>query len=613
MYHNSISNMMSRLKFTQEKCYTLGNKLIESVCPDGTRTKQSRGTMHILLSNLFVWIFVLSVTASVIVADVESTPLDVDSETLSSSDESVSEQEQVLPTGELEFIGFEKDKSIREGLHVLAARFKKNIVPSSKVDGPLNVTSLYDVTFKQALEAILGNEFKYEQEGNFIKVYTAEEYKKIKEDPARMLFKVFTLYYISAAEAQKLITPVLSTNGRVEVTAAASTDFPTGASISSTTGGGDSTALNDTIIVYDYPEKIEQITDVLKRVDVRPKQVLIEATILAVTLSEDSQYGIDWQTLQGTVTSVSDISRNTSDYFGFSGTAQVTKTGGLTVGFAHDNVAAVIKALEAVSDVTIMANPKILAVNKQLGQVYIGQKLGYESQTTTMPGTDYQTSSVDFRDTGTKLSFRPYIGNDGYIRMDIHPKDSSGSLKENNIPDETSAELVTNIIVKDGETVVIGGLFRDKIKSSRTQVPLVGNLPVVGVLFNGIADSVERQEVMVLLTPHIIEEPNQTNGDARTDDIRRKRFGAKDGLQLIDRARLAEDSYAQAVRHYVEGDNIAAMRNLFVALMIRPTYLEALRLKERIVAEIDPEGMEKLERIILEDLDRQEAPNWMRR
>jgi len=612
MYHNSISNMMSRLKFTREQPCTHENKCTESVSPDGTWTKQSRGTAQIL-RNLFVWTFVLFITASVIVADVESTPLDIDSETVSSSDGSVSEQEQVLPTGELKFIGFEKDKSIREGLHVLAARFKKNIVPSSKVDGPLNVTSLYDVTFKQALEAILGNDFKYEQDGNFIKVYTAEEYKKIKEDPARMVHKVFTLYYISAAEAQKLITPILSANGRIEATAAASTDFPTGASISSTTGGGDSTALNDTIIVYDYPESIERIAEVLKEVDVRPKQVLIEATILAVTLGEDSQFGIDWQTLQGTITSVGGISRGASDYVGFSGTAQVTKTGGLTVGFAHDNVAAFIKALEAVSDVTIMANPKILAVNKQLGQVYIGQKIGYESQKTTMPGTDYQTSSVDFLDTGTKLAFRPYIGNDGYIRMDIHPKDSSGSLKENNIPDETSAELVTNIIVKDGETVVIGGLFRDKIKTSRTQVPLAGNLPVVGALFSGTADSVERQEVMVLLTPHIIEEPNQTNGDTRADDVRRKRFGAKDGLQLIDRARLAEESYAQAVRSYIEGDNEAAMRSLFVALMIRPTYLEAIRLKERIIAEIDPESVEKLERIILEDIDRQEAPNWMRR
>jgi type IV pilus assembly protein PilQ len=522
------------------------------------------------------------------------------------------EQTVMSEDGRLPFIAFEKDSSIKAALRVLAALYNKNIVPSSKVDGLLGFTKLRNVTFEEAMNAVLGVEFEYEQEGNLIKVYTKEEHKKIKEDPQRMRYKVFTLYNISAAEAKRLVMPVLSSSGKVETTTAAATEFPTSASISSTTGGGDSTATNDTIIVYDYPENIEQVTKVLKEVDVRPKQVLVEATILSVTLTEDSQFGVDWQTLSGTVSSVSSMTRSSPDFFGFSGTSQVTKTGGLTIGFAHDNIAAFIKAVETFSDVTILANPKILAVNKQLGQVYIGQKLGYESQTTTLPGSDYQTSSVDFLDTGTKLSFRPYICNDGYIRMDIHPKDSSGSLKENNIPDETSAELVTNIIVKDGQTIVIGGLFRDKIKSSKTQVPLLGNLPILGTAFRGTADSVERQEVIVLLTPHIIEEPEDTNGRGRSNDVRRKRFGAMSGMQPIARARMAEDCYAQAAEYYIEGDNESAMHKLRIALTLRPTYLEAIRLKEKILAETDPNEAEMLERIILEDIDRQEAPNWLR-
>jgi len=515
----------------------------------------------------------------------------------------------------LQFIGFDRDSTIQGALRVLARLCHKNIVTSAKVDGPLGVSSLYNVTFEQALEAVLGPNFKYEQEADFIKVYTAEEFKKIRDDPARMIYRVFTLCYVSAAEAKKLVTPVLSANGRLETTSAASTDFPTGASISSTTGGGDSTAMHDTVVVFDYPERVEQIATILKEVDIRPKQVLIEATILAVTLTEDSQFGIDWQTLSGTITSVSGITKSSPDYFGFSGTGQVSKTGGMKVGFAHDNVAAFIKALDEVSDVTILANPKILAVNKQLGQVYIGKKLGYESQTTnTQAG--FATSSVDFLDTGTKLSFRPYIGNDGYIRMDIHPKDSSGSLRTTStatLPDETSAELVTNIIVKDGQTVVIGGLFRDKVTSNKTQVPLLGSLPILGAAFRGTADQVERQEVMVLLTPHIIEEPNQTQGADRAEDVRRKREGAKEGMQSIGKARLAEDSYARAAKCYVEGDLKSAMKHVEVALSLRPTYLEALRLKERIIAQTDPEKLQEISSVVEQKIDKQEAPNWMRR
>ena len=372
--------------------------------------------------------------------------------------------------------------------------------------------------------------------------------------------------------------------------------------------------MNDTIIVNDYPEKIEAVAKVLSEVDVRPKQVLIEATILSATLTDDTQFGIDWQNMFGVVGS--GIGSNAAsvgrlDFVNSLNTNQVTKTGGLSIGI-HDNLTAFIRAVEEVTDVTILANPKILAVNKQLGQVYIGKKLGYQSQTTQTETST--TEQVEFLDTGTKLSFRPYIGNDGYIRMDIHPKDSSGDLKSNSIPDETSAELLTNIMVKDGETIVIGGLFRDTIKENRTQIPILGDLPFIGFLFRGTADQVKREEVIITLTPHIIKEPNETDGDARADDIRRKRIGAKEELQWIDRSRLAEDRYAKAVMYYEENQTVAAKQEVEAALELQPTYLEAIRLRERIIAELDGrEALDRLERKMLEDIDNQEAPKWIRR
>lgn len=507
---------------------------------------------------------------------------------------------------------------IRDALAMLASLYKKNIVPSPGVDGQLAFRSLKDVTFEEAMDAILGENFKYQQQGSLIKVYTKDEFKKIKEDPERMVYQMFTLYYVSAAEAKKLVTPILSQAGRLETTTAAVTDFPTGESITKVTGGGDATAMNDTIIVHDYPENVEQIAQLLGEIDVRPRQVLIEATVLSVTLTEDTQFGINWSTLQGVLTQIpaipaaaGDITRGSSDYFKSAGTGQVTKTGGLTVGFAHDNIAGFIRAIEEVSDVTILANPKILAVNKQLGQVYIGKKLGYQSQTTQ---TEISTTqSVEFLDTGTKLSFRPYIGNDGYIRMDIHPKDSSGTLKANNIPDETSAELVSNIIVKDGQTIVIGGLFRNTVTTGKTQIPLLGDIPIVGVLFRGTADQSKREEVVVLLTPHIIEEPNETDGQARAEDVSRKIVSSKDEMLGIGRAKLADDCYAKAARYYIEGDNESAMKELGIALWLRPTFLEAIRLKERILAETSPDEVQKLERIVLETVDRQAASKWRTR
>jgi len=539
--------------------------------------------------------------------------------------------------GKLKFIGFEKGKNIKDGLRVLAALYRKNIVPSSQVDGPLTISSLYDVTFEQALDAVLGNSYKYDQDGNFIRVYTVEEYKKIKTDKDRMRYKVFTLYYISAAEAKMLIMPVLSTVGTIQASSPVETIASTGESITTGTGGGDTMALNDHLVILDYPENLAEVEKMLKELDVRPKQVLVEATILSANLTEGMQLGVDLNLLNGVsldgTDATSDITTTTTISRGAAGSTPVSQiaagniTGamletsgfatvggsGLRVGISSGDVAAFITALETTTDTTVLANPKIMAINKQLGQVYIGTKIGYISQTTQNQTST--TQQVEFLDTGTKLSFRPYIGDDGYIRMDIHPKDSSGTLKSNDIPDESSTELATNIMVKDGQTIVIGGLFRDVVVTSRRQIPLLGDLPLIGPAFRSTTDTVTRQEVIVLLTPHIINDPEEAeaDSDARVDDIRRKRFGAQNELQWTSKARLAEECYALAVKYYFEGDTEAAMRNLMIVLELRPAYLEAIRLRERIIAETSPDEVDKLERIMMDDVDRLEAPNWLRR
>jgi type IV pilus assembly protein PilQ len=590
-------------------------------------------------NRLFVWCIVLFVTAAIAVADVAQEPAEAYAlaNTGAAGIETSNSQAGVPAGGKLSFIGFDKEKckSIRDALRVLGTRFKMNIVPSSNVDGPLTVTSLYDVTFEQALDSVLGYGYKYDHEGNFIKVYTAEEYKKIKEDPDRLIYKVFTLYYISAAEAMELIKPVLSGAGSIQGSSPPETTVSTGESISAGTGGGDTMALNDHIVIKDYPENIVEAEKLLKQLDVRPKQVLIEATILSATLTEGMELGVDLNFLAGvhldgtsttaevgganaaalettTTTPLQQIAAGTPGHapietFGFARAGG----NGLRIGVASGDFSAFITALERVTDTTILANPKILAVNKQLGQVYIGTKIGYISQTTqTQTST---TQQVEFLDTGTKLSFRPYIGDDGYIRMDIHPKDSSGTLKANDIPDEFSTELATNVMVRSGQTIVIGGLFRDVVVTSRSQIPLLGDLPLVGAIFRGTSDQTTRQEVIVLLTPHIIDEPEETNSEARIDDVRRKRYGARDELQWAGRARLVEDRYAKAARHYVEGDTEAAMKELTIILEVRPTYLEAIRLKEKIIAETAPDEVNMIERIMLDNVEREDSNKWQRR
>lgn len=589
--------------------------------------------------DLFVWCFVLVAMAAIAVADVGQTlqAPDANGGVQTAQDGATQPQNAVVITetklepsegveagSDIQSLTFKKDTSIRDALRFLAAKYQKNIVPSSKVEGLITVTSLYDVTFEEALNSILGHNFRHDEQGNFIKIYTAEEYKKIKTDEDRMTYKVFTLYYVTAEEVKKLLVPIKSDKGKVESSTAAEKTLSGGGSSSGSSGGsgeltggggGDKMAMNEVIVVYDYPEEIAKAQDIIQSIDVRPRQVLVEATILSATLTEGMELGVDLNFLNGVaitgiLTQIPAVTGTPIESAGFAGTSTGS---GLKIGVTSGDAMAFITALETITDTTIMANPKILAVNKQEGQLHIGDRLGYASLTSQTSGGN-TTSEIKFLEVGTMLTFRPYIGNDGYIRMDIYPKDSSGSVnKTTGIPNETTTQLKTNILVKDGETIVIGGLFRDQIDTTRNQVPLLGDIPFLGVLFRGTSDSSVRKEVIILLTPHIIDAPNQTDGQARAADIERKRYGAIRGLQWTQRSRLADDGYAKAVELYSKGDKTAAMNQLKGALELRPTYLEAMQLQEKIVAELGSADDSTTRRIMMERIEAEKSPMWNRR
>ncbi len=502
---------------------------------------------------------------------------------------------------------FEENFSIRSALAMLGSAYGKNIVPTPQVDGQLAFRGLSNVTFEEAMDAILGDNFKYERVGNLIKVYTREEYKKLMEDPERMVYKVFTLYYITAAEAQKLTAPLLSTAAQVQVTSPAETEISTGTggaggaggggrsggatggSASSSRGGGDTLALHDTVVIYDYPENIDAVQKLLDTIDVRPKQVLVEATILSAQLNEGMELGVDWNLAAGVSVSGVGVLKDGPitagtpiETTGFSGTQSGA---GLRFGVTTGDVRVFVTALESITDTTVLAHPKVMTVNKQEGYVLIGTNLGYRSSTTISTGGVATEGEVQFLQTGTQLVFRPYIGNDGYIRMEIYPKDSSAELNEDGVPTESTVEMKTNVVVKDGETIVIGGLFRNVITTTRNQVPLLGDIPYIGAAFRSTTDSARREEVIVLLTTRIVDQPGGSEGKEAEEDARRKVEGAKDELQSISRTKMSEKAYEKAAKCYVEGDIQGAKHQLDVALRLRPAYLEALRLKEKVDAE----------------------------
>ncbi|MCX5632199.1 MAG: hypothetical protein NTW93_00750 [Phycisphaerae bacterium] len=507
----------------------------------------------------------------------------------------------------MQSINFKKDMSVRDALRFLAAKYQKNIIPSPQVIGKLNVTSLFDVTFEQALDAILGRDYRYEIDGDFIWVYTTEEYGKRIKDSTRMTSRVFELYYINAAEVKALITPIISESGKIASTSAAAADTEAGK-------GGDTLSMRDTIVVYDFPERLDQISQMIKKVDVKPQQILIEVTVLKATLTETTQFGINWSALTSTITQTTDgIS------IGFAiPAATVAADAGLHVGYTNnDRIVSLITAIEDVTDTTVLANPKIMALNKQAGYINIGSETGYtESTTQTSTGT---TASVAFLPSGTLLKFRPFICENGYVRMEINPEESTATTTTTSagtvIPSKTITQVKTNIMVKDGRTIIIGGLFKEDLTSSDSQVPVIGDLPIVGAIFKKTKDSNIRTELIILITPHIINEPEElaSASEKKKDDVSRIVEGSRKRMSSIARARIYEDSYAKAVNYYADKEYDKALAELNWIIGFRPNALEAVQLKEKILTEVRPDRYRALERIMLEQIRKEQDYRWKRR
>jgi type IV pilus assembly protein PilQ len=223
----------------------------------------------------------------------------------------------------------------------------------------------------------------------------------------------------------------------------------------------------------------------------------------------------------------------------------------------------------------------VLGLNKQKAQVIVGRRDGFI--TTTVTETQ-AIQTVEFLETGTQLIFRPFIGNDGFVRMELHPADSIGGLTAANLPFEQTTEVTTNVMVKDGQTILIGGLFREVTSDTRAQVPLLGDIPILGAAFQSRSNANRRQEVIILLTVHIIKDFDAYAKQSHEDynDIERLRVGLRKGQMWHGRERLAQSLYRTALDRHADGDEGDALWYVRMSLYNNPRSMPAIRLQEEL-------------------------------
>lgn len=501
-----------------------------------------------------------------------------------------------------------QDTELATVLRMLSMQSQKNIIANSNVSASVTA-DLYDVTFYEALDAILhANGYGYIEEGNFLYVYTQEEMKTILEAKRKMNTRVFTTNYLSATDASVFVSQILSENGSIAINGEAAPGFEADVN----DGGANNWAYTSTLVVKDYDENLDEIGKLLTQIDTRPQQVLVEATVLQTTLTEGNAWGLDFSILSDMnftditdpLSAVDNLINGSNATSGFqpsdnkgfgvqNGIGRTGSAGGLKIGVVSEDISVFLRVLDEVTDSTILSRPKILALNRNRGKIHIGKKLGYISTTATETSS---TQTVEFLDTGTTLVFRPFVGNDGFIRLELNPRVSVGVIREATtadgqamtIPDEITQELTTNVTVNSGHTIVLGGLFREETTLSRRQVPFLGDIPLIGAAFRGHDDTTVRSEIMFLITPTIMkDEVLASIGEDAKIYVERARVGIRKGVLPWSNDRLTAQHNMKAEQYLRDGDIQMALWEINQSLSLKATQPMVIALREDITGTRD--------------------------
>jgi type II secretory pathway component GspD/PulD (secretin) len=441
-----------------------------------------------------------------------------------------------------------KGMDILDVLKIISMKSGMNIIAGKNVTGKVTIY-LKDVDIWDAFEIILvANSLAYDKKGDIINVMTDRDYELIYGDRFydKKQVQIIKLKYAKAAEITKTLLQVKTNIGRVITDDASNTiilmdtpervlqmkrmadeiDLPIQTKVFSlqyakaedmekkiqelatkNVGIIKIDARTNKLIVTDLPKQLELIEGVIRAFDQKDAQVMIEAKILEVTLEDNFKMGIDWDVIAQKYVKLTQTLK-----IGLTEGANL-KIGTLVGGGSSQlegDYSALIEALRTVGDVNTLSSPKIMALNNQESKILIGSKEPYSTKSSVASEQTTTTAeSVTFVDLGVKLYVTPTINENGFVTMKIRPEVSSKSgtyttADNNTIPIISTTEAETVIMVKDGATVIIAGLIKDTLSKSFSKLPILGDAPVLGKFFTKTLDLKKKEEIVVLLTPHIV-------------------------------------------------------------------------------------------------------------
>ncbi len=411
-----------------------------------------------------------------------------------------------------------KDAEIGNVLRLLAEQNNLNIIVARDVKGLVTVR-FTNVALEEALNAIITvNGFAFSKVGSVIKVTSKEAAEK---EPA--LTRIFVLNNADAKELKTSLSKMISKTGSIEAD-----------------------SRSNSLIVTDVPHNIENIEGMLKKLDGETPQVLIEAKIIETILGDEDKLGIDWTiqaTAKGAIKPIQQPFDSATWHERFPaykpppGVSPPTwelptpEYIGNTFTFGtldFSSFQQILELLESRKDTNVLSNPKIATLDNQKARITVGTSIPiatWERNETTgkMEITGYEKEEV-----GITLTVTPHVTSSGFIRMDVHPEISSITGWTGAPPDErpitSTREAETQVQIRDGETIVIGGLIKEEEVNSVRRVPLLGHIPILGFFFKKTEKTMDKTDLIIFITANIMT-------DRVTEELTQKeqlRIGVKD-------------------------------------------------------------------------------------
>lgn len=276
---------------------------------------------------------------------------------------------------------------------------------------------------------------------------------------------------------------------------------------------------NNALVIMTTPDQYEKIESALRKLDVAQRQVLIEVTIAEVTLTGDMKYGVEWFFTNGArLGGQLDI--------GDSGIAALAPGFSYTWKDSAGSIKAVLNALAADSKLNVISSPHLMVMDNQTAKIQVGDRVP-AGDTQTVVGTNV-VSSVQYLDTGVQLSVTPRINANGMVAMDITQEVSNATTTTTskiNSPTISKRSVHSIVAVQSGETMVLGGMITDNKSRASSGLPLLSEIPVMGALFGSQTIVDNRTELLVMITPRVVGNPQQSR--EVTAEIRDRMEGLK--------------------------------------------------------------------------------------